>query len=93
MQEFGLGTQQLSGAAFRAELEWSSHELTTLVRRVELAVDLLPHSEAASWRGPANWAYQVSLALLRHQATSALELLRASAALTAAAAFEVEHHA
>jgi len=90
MHELGFGAEGPSGPALRAELELSSHQLTALLRRAEFAVELLPNSDTAAWHGPANWAYQVSLALLRRQAGAALELLRSSAQLTAAAAFEVD---
>jgi hypothetical protein len=82
------GTAFVSGAGLAGELAASARELDALRMRVESQVASLPGIDPTGWNGPASWAYQLSLALLRRETNTALELLRCAADLSFAAAFE-----
>jgi uncharacterized protein YukE len=77
-----------SGAALAGELAASAQELDAIRARVETESASMPTIDLSGWNGPARWAFQFSLALLRRETDTAIELLRCAADLSAAAAFE-----
>lgn len=80
--------EQWTGAAAVGGLAESARELDALRARVEVAVSALPRLDTTGWSGPASWACNVALELLRKETATAIDLLRCAADLAGAAAFE-----
>jgi hypothetical protein len=87
------GTGFPSGADLAGDFAASARELDALRTRVESQVVSLPRIDPTGWDGPASWACQLSLALLRRETDTAVELLRCAADLSSAAAFEAGQNA
>ena len=83
----------VTATGLAAELSDTSDELRALANRVQHEGEARPRIELSAWTGPANWACQLSLAVLDRDIEAATELLRCAADLASAAAWEVRSRA